>query len=112
VADDPASRSVLGRLSSAPRAGGPFSKVWTVLAYAYAGTGVALHLAFGAWFALGLYVEPWWYVALVLAVWAAIWVPIVRVWRRQPGMVAFLVLGADLVLFFTAGAIADGVGWI
>jgi hypothetical protein len=104
--------SLLSRLWSGHRAGGAVGRTWSVIGLAYAGVGTLLHLVFGVFFALGLYIEPWWFVALVLAVWAALWVPIVRVWRTRPGMVAFLVLGADLTLFFVTGAIVDAVGWM
>jgi hypothetical protein len=83
-----------------------------VLAWAYAGVGVALHLTMGVLFALGFSVLPWWFVALLLAVWAALWLPVVRLLRTRPGAVAFLVLFADLTTWFAFGAIADAVGWM
>jgi len=48
----------------------------------------------------------------MLGAWAAVWVPVVRLLRSKPGMVAFLALGADFAILLGFGLIADAVGWM
>jgi hypothetical protein len=105
--------TVAGGLWSANRSGGGLlGRIWWVLAITYACVGVALHVVFGVFFGLGYGVLPWWFITLMLGAWAAVWVPVVRLLRSKPGMVAFLALGADFAILLGFGLIADAVGWM
>jgi hypothetical protein len=104
--------TVLGGLRSGHRASGAVGKIWSVIGQAYAVAGALLHVAFGVWYCFGFWIAPWWFVVLTLVGWAAIWVPIVRLWRRSPGMVGLAVFGMDMAMFLAVGSILDAAGWI
>ena len=92
--------------------GGPLRPVWNALGIAYACVAVALHVAFGVLFALGYGVQPWWFVTLTLLAWASVWLLVVRFMRRQPIMLALLVLGADMAILLGSAVLADAVGYL
>jgi hypothetical protein len=92
--------------------GGPPGRVWNALGAAYACVAVALHVVFGVLFSLGYGVQPWWFVTLMLLAWSSVWLLVVRLVRRQPIMLALLVLGADMAILLGFAVIADAVGYL
>jgi hypothetical protein len=92
--------------------GGPAGRVWNALGVAYACVAVALHVVFGVLFGLGYGIQPWWFVTLMMLAWASVWLLVVRLVRRQPIMLALLVLGADVAILLGFAALADAVGYL
>ena len=86
-------------------------RTWRVLHRIQAWIGVVGHLVLLAWYLLAVYVAPLWSVGLLVAVWVALCVPAVRLWRTRPGALMWLPF-LDVLVWIGYAAIGDAVGWV